>query len=202
MQDRGEYHSPLGTIFLTADEEGLTGLWFEEQKQDAGQSVPERGGRERPVFFDAKRWLDLYFSGREPDFTVPVHQTGTAFQKEVWEIVSRIPYGAVTTYGDIARELAARRGIPRISAQAICGAVGHNKIPIFVPCHRVIGSDGSLIGYGGGIERKAALLELEHAFGKEMRHERTVCRGTELKSDNKDRGAVDAGHGRHKRDRL
>ncbi len=166
MQDHGEYQSPLGRIFLTADAEGLTGLWFEEQKQEAGPLKPACGGRERSVFSDAKRWLDLYFSGREPDIAVPMHQAGTEFQKEVWEILSRIPYGEITTYGAIARELAARRGIPRMSAQAVGGAVGRNQISLLVPCHRVIGSDGSLVGYGGGIERKAALLELEHAFGK------------------------------------
>ncbi len=158
---RANYQSPLGTIFLTADEKGLTELWFEEQKQNTGQPETECDEQERPVLSEAKHWLDLYFSGREPDFTLPVHQEGTAFQKEVWEIVSRIPYGETTTYGAIARELAARRGIPRMSAQAVGGAVGRNKIPILVPCHRVIGSDGSLVGYGGGIERKAALLELE-----------------------------------------
>ncbi len=158
---RANYQSPLGRIFLTADVEGLTGLWFEEQKQDVGQPVLELGGRELPVISEAKHWLDLYFSGREPDFALPVHQEGTAFQKEVWEIVSRIPYGETTTYGAIAKELATRKGIPRMSAQAVGGAVGRNKIPIFVPCHRVIGSDGSLVGYGGGIERKAALLDLE-----------------------------------------
>ncbi len=146
MQERSEYQSPLGTIFLTADAEGLTGLWFEEQTQDVGEAGLECGERELLVFSDAARWLDLYFSGRKPDVFVPVHQTGTAFQKEVWEIVSRIPYGELTTYGAIARELAARRGIPRMSAQAVGGAVGRNKIPIFVPCHRVIGSDGSLTG--------------------------------------------------------
>ena len=112
---------------------------------------------------ETKRWLDLYFSGKEPDFTVPIHLIGTDFQKEVWRLLCQIPYGKTMTYGEIAARLAARKGLAHMSAQAVGGAVGHNKISILVPCHRVVGVDGSLTGYGGGIARKVKLLELERA---------------------------------------
>ena len=155
------YHSPLGTILLAADDTGLTGLWFEDQKYFAQGLDKETEEKEFSVFQTARRWLDVYFSGQAPDFQVPLHFQGTAFQKEVWEILLSIPYGETTTYGAIAKQLAAKRGLPHLSAQAVGSAVGHNKISIIVPCHRVIGADGSLTGYAGGVERKAALLRLE-----------------------------------------
>ena len=119
--------------------------------------------KEFSIFQTARRWLDVYFSGQKPDFQVPLHFQGTAFQKEVWEILLSIPYGGTTTYGAIAKQLAAKRGLPHLSAQAVGSAVGHNKISIIVPCHRVIGADGSLTGYAGGIWRKEKLLALEQA---------------------------------------
>ena len=154
------YHSPLGTILLAADDTGLTGLWFEGQKYFAQGLDKETEEKEFSVFQTARRWLDVYFSGQAPDFQVPLHFQGTAFQKEVWEILLSIPYGETTTYGTIAKQL---RGLPHLSAQAVGSAVGHNKISIIVPCHRVIGADGSLTGYAGGIWRKEKLLALEQA---------------------------------------
>ena len=157
------YHSPLGTILLAADDTGLTGLWFEGQKYFAQGLGKETEEKEFSVFQATRRWLDVYFSGQAPDFQVPLHFQGTAFQKEVWEILLSIPYGETTTYGAIAKQLAAKRGLPHLSAQAVGSAVGHNKISIIVPCHRVIGADGSLTGYAGGIWRKEKLLALEQA---------------------------------------
>lgn len=157
------YHSPLGTILLAADDTGLTGLWFEGQKYFAQGLDKETEEKEFSIFQTARRWLDVYFSGQAPDFQVPLHFQGTAFQKEVWEILLSIPYGETTTYGAIAKQLAAKRGLPHLSAQAVGSAVGHNKISIIVPCHRVIGADGSLTGYAGGIWRKEKLLALEQA---------------------------------------
>ena len=161
MQYVSHYSSPLGAILLAADDNGLTGLWFEGQKYFALHLDPEREERELPLFETAKRWLDLYFSGKEPDFSVPLHFTGTAFQNEVWRILRAVPYGQTTTYGEIARQLARERGLPHMSAQAVGGAVGRNRISVIVPCHRVVGTDGSLTGYAGGIDRKSKLLTLE-----------------------------------------
>lgn len=155
------YTSPLGPMLLAADSVGLTGLWFEGQKYFALALEAEHSEQEIPVLASAKQWLHIYFSGSEPDFTPPLHLIGTAFQKEVWEILRRIPYGQVTTYGAIAAQIAARRGLAHMSAQAVGGAVGHNPISVLVPCHRVVGSQGALTGYAGGIDKKRALLRLE-----------------------------------------
>ena len=106
------------------------------------------------VFDQTRRWLDLYFSGREPSFTPALNPMGSAFRRAVWEILLKIPYGKTTTYGQIAREIAAARGLAKMSAQAVGGAVGHNEISIIIPCHRVVGTHGSLTGYAGGIDRK------------------------------------------------
>ena len=161
MQYISHYPSPIGNMLLAADEMGLTGLWFEGQKYFALDLDKEHEEKEIPLFEKVKQWLDIYFSGKEPDFTIPLHFTGTEFQKEVWEILCTIPYGQTMTYGEIAKRIAARKGLPHMSAQAIGGAVGHNRISIIVPCHRVVGADGSLTGYAGGIEKKAKLLKLE-----------------------------------------
>ena len=122
--------------------------------------------RNLAVFDQTKRWLDLYFSGREPGFTPALNPAGSAFRRAVWEILLKIPYGKTTTYGQIAREIAAARGLAKMSAQAVGGAVGHNEISIIIPCHRVIGAHGNLTGYAGGIDRKIKLLQLE---GVDMR---------------------------------
>lgn len=161
MQYISHYESPIGRILLAADEVGLTGLWFEGQKYFALYLDKEHEEKELPVFQDVKRWLDIYFSGKEPDFTVPVHFTGTEFQNEVWAILYSIPYGKTMTYGEIAKKIAKEKGLEHMSAQAVGGAVGHNEISIIVPCHRVVGANGSLTGYAGGIDKKVKLLTLE-----------------------------------------
>lgn len=158
-----EYTSPLGGILLAADEVGLRGLWFDGQKYFARDLPDERTEKEPPALSEAKRWLDLYFGGQEPDFLPPLHPVGTPFRQAVWEILLRIPYGKTVTYGEISKQLAEKMGLERMSAQAVGGAVGHNEISIIIPCHRVVGSNGSLTGYAGGIDRKIKLLELEHA---------------------------------------
>ena len=155
------YPSPLGDILLAADEVGLTGLWFVGQKYFANTLPDEHISQETPVLAKAKRWLDVYFSGEEPDFTPPLHPTGSLFRQAVWQILLQIPYGQTMTYGDIARQLAKKQGVGHMSAQAVGGAVGHNEISIIIPCHRVVGTNGSLTGYAGGIDKKASLLELE-----------------------------------------
>ena len=163
MRYVNHYESPLGGILLAADETGLTGLWFEGQKYYARTLEPKHEERDLPVFGETKKWLDIYFSWQEPDFMPAVHMIGTEFQIMVWEILRQIPYGEVITYGDIARRIAERKGLGHMSAQAAGGAVGHNKISIIVPCHRVVGADGNLTGYAGGLDRKMKLLELEKA---------------------------------------
>ncbi len=156
------YDSPLGGILLAADESGITGLWFDGQKYFARDLPAERVEQNTPALAEAKRWLDIYFTGGEPDFTPPLHPIGSGFRQAVWNILLQIPYGQTTTYGEIARQLATKQGLARMSAQAIGGAVGHNEISIIIPCHRVVGTNGSLTGYAGGIDRKVKLLELEH----------------------------------------
>ena len=162
------YDSPLGGILLAADESGITGLWFDGQKYFARDLPAERVEQNTPALAEAKRWLDIYFTGREPDFTPPLHPIGSGFRQAVWNILLQIPYGQTTTYGEIARQLAAKQGLARMSAQAIGGAVGHNEISIIIPCHRVVGTNGSLTGYAGGIDRKVKLLELEHTDMTEL----------------------------------
>lgn len=162
------YPSPIGNILLAADEKGLTGLWFEGQKYFALDLDKEHEEKEIPLFEKVKKWLDIYFSGKEPDFTIPLHLTGTDFQNEVWEILCTIPYGQTMTYGEIAKRIASRKGLQHMSAQAVGSAVGHNRISIIVPCHRVVGADGSLTGYAGGIEKKAKLLKLEKVNMKQL----------------------------------
>ena len=161
MQYITTYSSPVGGILLAADDIGLTGLWFDGEKFYAKSLDPVHTEKEVPVFKGVKRWLDLYFSGKKPDFMPPVHMIGSAFQLSVWNILTEIPYGQTTTYGEIARQIAARRGVDRMSAQAVGGAVGHNEISIIVPCHRVVGTNGSLTGYAGGVDKKVRLLTLE-----------------------------------------
>lgn len=164
MQYTCKYKSPIGNILLAADEIGLTGLWFEGQKYFALNLDKEHEEKNLPIFKQTKKWLDIYFSGKEPDFKPPLHFTGSDFQNEVWEILYKIPYGQTTTYGDIARQLAKKKGLERMSAQAVGGAVARNGISIIVPCHRVVGGNGSLTGYAGGIDKKIALLKLEKSF--------------------------------------
>ena len=157
------YDAPLGRILLAADEVGLTGLWFDGAKYFADGLPAEHTERETPALSEARRWLDLYFSGREPDFTPKLHLIGSDFRQAVWALLLQIPYGQTTTYGALAKQLAEKNGGKRVSAQAVGGAVGHNKSSIIIPCHRVVGTGGSLTGYAGGIDRKVRLLALEQA---------------------------------------
>lgn len=163
MQYISHYTSPLGGILLAADDTGLTGLWFLDHQRYFAQTL-EKEWKETdlPVFESVKSWLDCYFTGKEPDFMPPFHFTGTAFQKEIQKILCTIPYGQTRTYGEISAQMAKSRGITHMSARAVGGAVGHNPISILIPCHRVIGANGNLTGYGGGIDRKIKLLTLEH----------------------------------------
>ena len=182
MVFRTVYKTPdaFSDMILESDGEFLTGLWFEDPP-DSGKAE-RKGGKSceticqkpdqaddqsiHPVFAEAVRWLDIYFSGRDPGFT-PAYDLSslTLFQKSVTDIMLKIPFGKTTTYGKIASEIALEKGIPKMSAQAVGDAVGRNPICLIIPCHRVIGSDGSLIGYGGGLSNKEALLRHEGALG-------------------------------------
>ena len=168
---------PLGTLLLAADSAGLTGLWLENGKYFADtlenkeykkiEKTPTgsaaAGQKEASeILTDTRHWLDLYFQGKKPDFTPKLHLTGSDFRMEVWKLLLEIPYGQTVTYGALARKLADRHGLAKMSAQAVGGAVGHNPVSIIVPCHRVVGTNGSLTGYAGGIGNKVKLLELEH----------------------------------------
>ena len=124
--------------------------------------------KKSPLFEKVKQWLDIYFSGKEPNFTVPLHFIGTDFQNEIWETLCTIPYGQTMTYGEIAKQIATKKGLPRMSAQAVGGAVGHNEISIIVPYHRVVGANGNVTGYAGGIEKKVKLLKLENVDMKQF----------------------------------
>ena len=161
MEYTHHYSSPLGGITEASDGDSLIGLWFDGQKYFADALGAEHEEKHLAVFEETDRWLDIYFSGKEPDFTPPLHMKTTDFRKAVWEIMLTIPYGSTMTYGEIADRIAKQRGVARMSAQAVGGAVGHNSISLIIPCHRVIGTSGSLTGYAGGIDRKMQLLELE-----------------------------------------
>lgn len=158
-----KYESPIGDILLAADEIGLTGLWFEGQKYFANTLPDERISQETDILTESKKWLDVYFSGEEPTFTPPLHPAGSTFRQSVWQILLQILYGKTTTYGEIARKISRMKNLPHMSAQAVGGAVGHNEISIIIPCHRVVGTNGSLTGYAGSIDRKISLLKLEHS---------------------------------------
>ncbi|MEG0365515.1 MAG: methylated-DNA--[protein]-cysteine S-methyltransferase [Coprobacillus sp.] len=157
------YSSPLGEIMLASDGENIIGLWLEGQKYFLGTVNEELiETDDLDVFNITKKWLDQYFNKEQPSInTLPLKPNGTQFRKEVWDILCRIPYGQVITYGDIARELGIKLNKPKMSAQAVGGAVGHNPISIIIPCHRVVGTNGSLTGYAGGIDKKIKLLEIE-----------------------------------------
>ncbi len=156
--------TPLGPVRMASDGTALTGLWFEGQKYFPQSLDGELRAEALPVFGEVRRWLELYFSGEEPGFMPPLRLIGSDFQTEVWGLLRAIPYGETTTYGALAQKLARARGLPRLSARAVGGAVGRNPISILVPCHRVVGAGGSLTGYAGGMDRKAALLKLEGGF--------------------------------------
>ena len=171
-----QFNSPLGTITVACDDEAIIGLWFNGQRH-FGNILPSKtveigenefrtltvGGKARALLEEARRWLDVYFSGQEPDFLPPLRYDSTPFRKAVCDLMLTIPYGKTMTYGEIADMIATERGIEKMSAQAVGGAVGHNPISLMIPCHRVVGTNGSLTGYGGGIARKVKLLKLENA---------------------------------------
>ena len=156
--DYCEYPSPVGMLYLTADEDGLTGIWMHPEKTEDFTQLSQ-----------AKDWLDAYFSGNPMEISFPLNPHGTAFQKQVWEILLTIPYGETTTYGSIAREMARRIGKQKMSAQAVGQAVGANPISILIPCHRVVGTNGKLTGYAGGLDKKRWLLRLERCNWKEQK---------------------------------
>ena len=155
------YASPLGRITLASDSEALTGLWFDKQKHFPHNLISESTEAELSIFTQTIKWLDIYFSGEVPGFTLPISLNATTFRKAVYEVLLTIPYGQTMTYGEIANIIAEQKGIERMSAQAVGGAVGRNPISIIIPCHRVVGADGSLTGYAGGLDRKIELLKLE-----------------------------------------
>lgn len=158
-----KYSSPIGTITLASDEDNLVGLWMEGQKY-YGDTIPDKmvENGELSIFITVKKWLDRYFTGEKPEISeLPLAPTGGEFRKGVWQILCEIPYGEVITYSDIAKKMAAKMNKEKMSCQAVGGAVGHNPISVIIPCHRVVGSNGSLTGFSGGISKKIKLLELE-----------------------------------------
>ena len=157
------YNSPLGGITLSSNGTELNGLWFDGQKYFGDTLPKDYSEKPLPVFDQTARWLDIYFGGKDPDFTPPLSMETTPFRRQVWKIMQTIPFGQTMTYGEIAAKVAQLKGLPRMSAQAVGGAVGHNSISIIIPCHRVVGTNGSLTGYAGGIEKKIQLLKLEKA---------------------------------------
>lgn len=164
------YDSPVGRLLLAEKEGALAGVWIEGQKYFLGSLNEDMEETEdSKVLNETKKWLERYFRGERPQIDeLSLAPLGSEFRKEVWKILCGIPYGEVTTYGEISRKIAKNRGIDRMSAQAVGGAVGHNPISIIIPCHRVVGADGSLTGYAGGIKRKIKLLELEGADMKKL----------------------------------
>lgn len=173
------YPSPVGSLTLVCGARHLVGLWLEKQKhcaETAGSELTERP--DAPVLKLARAWLDAYFAGKRPGIsTLPLAPAGSAFRQEVWKLLCAIPYGECRTYGEIARRVAAAMHKPRMSSQAVGGAVGHNPISIIIPCHRVVGAGGNLTGYGGGIAKKILLLEHE---GVDMRRFFVPRKGTAL----------------------
>ncbi|QWV92357.1 methylated-DNA--[protein]-cysteine S-methyltransferase [Geomonas oryzisoli] len=159
------YASPLGGIMLASDGDSLVGLWLEGQKYFAASL--QEGTEEKPdlpALVAARQWLDAYFRGERPAIAdLPLAPKGGSFRRAVWDILCEIPYGKVFTYGEIAKRIAAQTGKATMSAQAVGGAVGHNPISIIIPCHRVVGTNGSLTGYAGGIDKKIKLLQHEGA---------------------------------------
>lgn len=153
--------TPLGPVTAAANDDGLTGLWFVGQKYYPADTGTWAEDPNHPAFHALRDWLEAYFAGRDPGPLPPLAPRGTTFQLAVWERLLAIPRGQVTTYGRIARRLAADLGRPSMSAQAVGGAVGHNPVSILIPCHRVVGGDGRLTGYAGGLDKKEALLRLE-----------------------------------------
>lgn len=176
-----EYASPVGRLTLCSNGAALNGLWLEGQKYHGG-TIPEAmtpcDGSATPVFRQAFDWLDAYFAGKRPAIgDLPLAPIGTDFRQIVWRILTEIPYGEVTTYGEIARQVAREQGKECMASLAVGGAVGHNPISIIIPCHRVVGADGSLTGYAGGLDKKIWLLTHE---GYDMTRTYRPAKGTAL----------------------
>ena len=163
MYYKMEYESPIGLLTIASDGENIIGLWVQGQKYFAGSIKEEMVLKEDlPVFDAARVWLNRYFRGEKVcPGELPLAPIGSDFRQEVWKILCEIPYGETTTYGDIAKKMAVKMGKPSMSAQAVGGAVGHNPISIIIPCHRVVGTNKSLTGFAGGVDKKAWLLEHE-----------------------------------------
>lgn len=157
------YNSPLGEILIIICKDSLTGLYFENQKEfkDLEEKGEIKNFSENKIFEETKKWLDIYFSGEEPKFTPKLNLEGTEFRKDVWEILLDIPYGKTITYKDISEKLIGSGKYKKMSNQAVGGAVACNPISLIIPCHRVVGTSGSLTGYAGGLHRKMKLLKLE-----------------------------------------
>ena len=161
MQYLRYYDSPLGQLLMTGTLTSLTGLWFVTQKYYAPTLSEDCQEQNLPIFDQTKKWLDIYFKGSIPEFTPTLFIDSTPFRKMVWDILLTIPYGQTTTYGEIAKQIAKKKGLVKMSAQAVGGAVGHNPVSLIIPCHRVIGANGNLTGYASGIDKKIELLKLE-----------------------------------------
>lgn len=172
MYYMSSYEAPMGTLTLVSHEECLIGAWFEEQKYYmASVAKEDMVPQENAVLLRTKKWLDDYFAGRMPALiTLPLAPQGSPFRRLVWQILCQIPYGQVRTYKEIADEVASYEGKDHMSAQAVGGAIGHNPISIIIPCHRVVGAGGSLTGYAGGLDKKAALLQHEGIDVTALRH--------------------------------
>ena len=172
------YETPLGEAMLASDGEHITGLWLNGQKYHGGTGNDILQEDDLPIFAAAKDWLDRYFCGEKPAIAaLPLAPAGGAFRREVWRILCEIPYGGFITYGDIAKQIAEKMHKSAMSAQAVGGAVGHNPISIIIPCHRVVGANGNLTGYAGGLDKKVFLLEHE---GVDMSQFFVPTRGTAL----------------------
>lgn len=156
-----EYKFPIGIIIITSDETEITGLRFKGESE--AEVLSDKKYKETSAIKEGKKWLDLYFSGKNPGYIPAINPTGTEFQKLVWKLLLEIPYGKTTTYGEIAGKIAEIKNVSRMSAQAVGGAVGKNPIAIIIPCHRVVGKNGKLTGYAYGIDKKISLLALEGA---------------------------------------
>ena len=153
--------TPLGEVRLRSDGKSLTGLWFVGQVNDAKDHSDIEIKDDLSIFVQVENWLEGYFSGEETPITIPLQPKGTIFQERVWKILQEIPYGETMTYGDIAQRIAKEKGVATYSAQAVGQAVGKNPISILIPCHRVLGKNGALTGYAGGVHRKEQLLKIE-----------------------------------------
>lgn len=172
------YNSPVGSIVLAERDGGLIGLWIEGQKYYFGSIQDEITEKETPILAQSMAWLDRYFAGEKPEIhELKLFPIGGTFRRQVWEILCEIAYGETTTYGKIAKKMAVKMGKKSMSAQAVGGAVGHNQISIIIPCHRVVGANGSLTGYAGGIATKVKLLTHE---GVNMDRLFTPQKGTAL----------------------